>query len=387
MRALFAAGGTAGHINPALAIADKIKQTFPESEIKFIGTPKGMESRLVVKAGYDFTSIKMAGLQRKLTIKNIGRNVQATYYYVTAQAQAKKIIKEFKPDIVIGTGGYVTAPVLLCATKMGIKTVTHESNSLPGVTTKMLSKKVDKVLVCSEDTKKNLCYTENCIITGNPLRNNIPIEEKNAARERLGLPEGMTILSFGGSLGANKITDAVVELLSWEQKKGNINHIHAYGKSGKDTFLQQLSDNDIDINNPRFMLKEYINNMYTCMCAADLIVSRAGAMTLTELMAIGRASILVPYPYAAENHQYYNALTLQNANAALIIEDKNLTKTKLLETVNNLYNNRELLELMGENARKMAVTDAAGKILSEIIDLLQLQKSDKQIADKTSDNS
>lgn len=371
MKALFAAGGTAGHINPALAIADKLKSVFPETEILFVGTPNGMESRLVTKAGYDFKGVEMAGFQRRLTPVNIARNVKAAYcYLISAKMKVRKIIKEFSPDIVIGTGGYVTATVLGQACAMGIKTITHESNSYPGMATKMLSKKADKVLLATEDAKKHLPATDRCIITGNPLRSNIEIEERNAARERLGLPEGFTILSFGGSLGANRITEAVAELIAWEGRKGGINHIHSYGGKGKELFYNALQASGVTEDTSRHIFRDYIDNMYTCMCAADLIISRAGAMTITELTAIGRPSILVPYPNAAENHQYYNALTLSNANAAVLIEDKDLTKARLVDEVSKLFADRERLSLMEENSKKSAKNNAADIILKEIIDLL-----------------
>lgn len=371
MRVLIAAGGTAGHINPALAIADKIVNVFPESKVLFVGTPNGMEARLVKKAGYDFHGIKMAGIQRHLSFTNIKRNAQALYYYAAAFPQVKKLIGEFQPEICVGTGGYVCAAVLREAARMGIKTVTHESNSFPGITTKLLSKTADKVFVFSEDTLKHLKHHEKCVITGNPLRNNIPIEEKTAARKRLGLPEGFTILSLGGSLGANKINAAVAELMAWEQEKGGINHIHSYGGNGKDTFGGLLEENKVDKDSDRLILKEYIDNMYTCMCAADLIVSRAGSMTLTEIMAIGRPAVLVPYPNATENHQYYNAKTLEDAQAAILREDKDLTGEWLTETVESLYKDTARLESMGVKARQMAKTNAADLILSEIIDLLK----------------
>ena len=371
MRVLIAAGGTAGHINPALAIADKIVNVFPESKVLFVGTPSGMEAKLVKKAGYEFHGIKMAGIQRHLSFTNIKRNVKAVYYYAAAFPQVKKLIEEFKPDICVGTGGYVCGAVLREAARMGIKTVTHESNSFPGITTKLLSKTADKVFVFSEDTLKHLKHHEKCIITGNPLRNNIPIEEKASARKRLGLPEGFTILSLGGSLGANKINAAVAELMAWEQEKGGINHIHSYGGNGKDTFGGLLEENKVDKNSDRLILKEYIDNMYTCMCAADLIVSRAGSMTLTEIMAIGRPAVLVPYPNATENHQYYNAKTLEDAQAAILREDKDLTGEWLIETVQGLYKDMARLESMGVRARQMAKTNAADLILSEIIDLLK----------------
>ncbi len=374
MNVAFAAGGTGGHINPALAIADKIKEVFPDSEVLFIGSPDGLEAKLVTKAGYDFSPVMMAGIQRKLTPKNIGRNVKAVYYYLSAGRQIKKIFSSFSPDLVIGTGGYVTGTVLKTAVKCGIKTAVHESNSLPGVSTKMLADKADIIMLGSKDAEKHLKNCKKCVFTGNPLRNNIPIESREQARKRLGLPDCLTILSAGGSQGAARINDAVAQLLSWEQRKGNINHIHGYGKHGRDTFMQKVKENGVDENNPHFILKEYIDNMYTCMCASDLIITRAGAMTLTEIMAIGRASVLVPYPYAAENHQYYNALTLQNANAGRIIDDKELTAAKLINTVNEFYQNPELLQLMSENAAKLSAQNSADIILREIIDLMGLKK-------------
>ena len=371
MKIIFAAGGTAGHINPALAIADKVKQTFPEAEILFIGTPNGMESRLVVNAGYDFKGVEMAGFQRKPTPKNMLRNVKAAYcYLISAKAAVRKIIKEFQPDLAVGTGGYVTATVLGQAAAMGIKTVTHESNSYPGMATKMLSDKADIVMLAVEDAKKHLKHTERCVVTGNPLRTNIPIEEKSAARARLGLPDQFTILSFGGSLGANRITEAVAELVAWEQKTGGINHIHSYGTRNRDTFMQALKNSGVKEDKSCQIFKEYIDNMYTCTSAADLIISRAGAMTITELTEVGRASILVPYPAAAENHQFYNAKTLADKNAAIIIEDAELTGESLIKAVSELYENRVKLLEMEQNAHNQRESDAAGKIMSEIIDLV-----------------
>lgn len=371
MRILFAAGGTAGHINPALAIADKVREVFPETKILFIGTPDGMESRLVTKAGYDFRGVEMSGFRRDISPSAMVRNVRAAYcYLISAKSAVRKIIREFKPDLAVGTGGYVTGTVLGQAAALGIRTVTHESNSYPGMATKMLSTKADKVLLATEDAKKHLKDSSRCIVTGNPLRTNIPIEKRNAARERLGLPEGFTVLSFGGSLGANKITESVAELVAWEQKTGEINHIHSYGGGNRDIFMDALKSANVKEDKKRLMFKEYIDNMYTCMCAADLIISRAGAMTITELTEIGRPSILVPYPNATENHQYYNALSLVNANAAILIEDKDLTRARLVDEVSRLYSDRARLSLMEENAKKSAKSNAADKILGEIVDLV-----------------
>ncbi|MBP3854611.1 MAG: undecaprenyldiphospho-muramoylpentapeptide beta-N-acetylglucosaminyltransferase [Ruminiclostridium sp.] len=370
MRVILAAGGTAGHINPALAIADKIKQLFPDAVIKFVGAQGGMEERLVKKAGYDFTAFKMAGLQRKLTPQNIKRNIQAVHYYITARGDAHKLLKEFAPDVAIGTGGYVCAPVLTAAAKMGIKTAVHESNSLPGITTTMLSKHVDKVLAANEDVIAHLSHKDNCVVTGNPLRSNIPIEERSAARKHLGLPDGMTIVSFGGSLGANKISESVVGLLKWEQETGGINHIHSFGGNGRDMFDGLLKNNGIEPNE-RFRFREYIDNMYTCLSAADLVISRAGAMTLTELKAAGRPAILIPFPQAAENHQYYNALTMSKNGAAILIEDKDLSAERLLTEVKALYNDRERLAAMGEASAKLNIPNSTDLVVGNILDLIK----------------
>ncbi|MCH5324527.1 MAG: undecaprenyldiphospho-muramoylpentapeptide beta-N-acetylglucosaminyltransferase [Eubacterium sp.] len=372
MNVIVAAGGTGGHINPALAIADKLKSVFEDTNILFIGSPDGLEARLVKRAGYDFSPVKMAGIQRRISLKSIKRNVKAVYYYMNAGRQVKKIFDEFKPDLVIGTGGYVTGTVLKCAVKAGIKTAIHESNSLPGVSVKVLCDKVDLVMVGSEDALKHLKSCKKSVVTGNPLRGEIKLMTRQEARAELGLPDCMTVLSVGGSQGAVHINEAAAQLLQWEQKKGNINHIHGFGKHGHDTFNALLEKCGVDKDNPHFRIREYIDNMYVCMCAADLIVTRAGAMTLTELTAVGRASLLIPYPYAAENHQYYNALTLQKANAGRIIKDADLSGQKLIDEVNEFCNNPSLLELMGENAARLAEKNAADKILKELIDLCGL---------------
>jgi UDP-N-acetylglucosamine--N-acetylmuramyl-(pentapeptide) pyrophosphoryl-undecaprenol N-acetylglucosamine transferase len=380
VRVLLAAGGSAGHVNPALAIADKVMEVFPESDILFAGTAGGLEAKLVKRAGYAFSPIKAAGFQRKITIGNVGRNAKAAYYFVTAGAVSKKIIQKFKPDVVVGTGGYVTAPVLRTAAKMGVKTVTHESNSLPGIATKMLARTADKVFVSSQDTLKHFPDSGNSAkysVTGNPLRKGFRKGERSNRAEALaslGLTGSMTILSFGGSLGANAITEAVIELLKWEReqelKNGGINHIHAYGGNGREVFEKRLSENDIQPIKEKNIFAEYIHNMYTCITAADLVICRAGSMTQTELKAFGRASIQIPWAGAAENHQYYNAVTMKEAGAAILINDADISGKKLIEVVSQLYNDRLRIRLMEENAARMSSPNAAGVIVSEIIDLI-----------------
>lgn len=371
MRVIIAAGGTAGHINPGLAIADKIKQVFPESSILFVGTPQGMEARLVKKAGYDFTSFKIAGLQRSVSPGNLKRNIKAVYYYLTAGSSAKKIIKGFKPDIVIGTGGYVSMPIIQTASKLGIKTVNHESNSYPGVSTKMLAGYVDKMFVVNEDAAERLSHKEKCVITGNPMRSGIPAEDRDKARKQLGLPDGFTILSSGGSSGSNKITEAVIALLGWENEQGGINHIHSYGKNGREFFSEQLGKQGIVPDPKRTIIKEYIDNMYTCYSAADLVISRSGSMSQTELKNIGRASVQIPWEGATENHQYHNAVSMQKKGATFMITDAELTPERLINAVRRFYENKNTLIKTEEAAAAMAVKDSADRILGEILDLIK----------------
>ena len=366
MRIIIAAGGSAGHVNPGLAIADKIKQVYPdkESAVLFIGTPTGMEARLIKNAGYDFFPIKMAGLQRSLTPKNIIRNINAAHLYLHAGFEAKKAIKKFKPDIVIGMGAYISVPAVKTAAKMGIKTAVHGSDSYPGIALKMLSKYVDKIFVADEDAKKRIPNPEKCVITGNPLRSNIKFEDRDEARKKLGLPEGLTILSSGGSNGSNPITEAVIALLERENEAGGINHIHSYGRNRGNPF------EGVKLNPERTIIKEYIDNMYTCLSAADLVISRSGAMSQTEIKAAGRASVQIPWAGSAEYHQYYNALAMEKAGAAVMLEDKDLTPQKLVEVVMRLCQTPQKLREMEKKAKEMSSEYAADKILGEILDLI-----------------
>ncbi|MCL2036254.1 MAG: UDP-N-acetylglucosamine--N-acetylmuramyl-(pentapeptide) pyrophosphoryl-undecaprenol N-acetylglucosamine transferase [Oscillospiraceae bacterium] len=386
MRILFAAGGTAGHVNPALAIADKVREVFPESDSLFVGTQNGLESKLIQREGYAFSSIKASGFQRKITFRNIGRNAKAVYHFVTAGKASKKIISDFSPDIVVGTGGYVSAPVLSAAAELGIKTVVHESNSLPGMATKMLAKSAEKVFLSSERTlsyfPEHSKNPKKYVVTGNPLRFGFRTETKQdrkSALDSLGLdstPGVFTILSVGGSLGANSITEAVARLLKWERdsvkdaSRGGINHIHAYGGNGRGLFEKLLVKNDIQPIKGRNIFAEYIHNMYTCMMAADLVICRAGSMTQTELMAFGRASVQIPWAGASENHQYFNALTMKEAGAAILIKDEEDLGDKLIDAVSALYNQPSQIHRMEKNAAKMSSPNAAGVIVSEMLDLL-----------------
>lgn len=363
VRVLLAGGGTAGHLNPALAIAEIIKKHNPDAEFLFAGTPGSMEERLLSKTDYAFAPIKVKGFQRKLSIKNIGRNIKAGAYLVSSGPRAKKIISDFKPDLVIGTGGYVSGPIVMKAAQMGIPTVIHEQNAYPGVTTKILSKKVGEVMLTVKEALEYLDKDVTYTITGLPVRSAMSKKTKQEARKELGFDDSFCILSFGGSLGAGKINEVGADLIEWHSGKKDINHIHGYGGMGKDTFVKTLIEKGVDINNPRLRVSEYIDNMATCMAAADVVICRSGASTLSELQAVGKASVLIPSPVVAGNHQYHNAMVLGNAGAAFVYEQKDLEKSdEIIEKINYLYENPEEIEKMSKNASALYVKNTDDKV-------------------------
>ena len=374
MKILFAGGGTAGHINPAIAVASYIKQKQPDSQILFCGNPHGMEASLVPKAGFDFTPIKVKGFQRQINLRNIKNNAMAVAYLATASARARQIIKDFSPDIVMGTGGYVSGPVVRKAAQMGIKTVTHEQNAFPGVTTKLLSKYVDKILLAVPEAKKYLGDCDDrCVVTGNPIRGSVLKADRDISRIELGIPDDkVCILSFGGSLGARRINEAIADLMAWHYKRGKIWHIHATGSYGVELFPALLKEKGVDVSGCKnISIREYIDDMPRCLAAADLVISRAGAITLSEIEAAGRASILIPSPNVAENHQYHNAMALYNRNAAVVIEEKDLTGEMLCKQVEELISDPFTLRHLGNNARSMAIIDSNERIYREILKLLK----------------
>lgn len=377
LKIILSGGGSAGHVNPALAISEIIKEHCPDAEFLYVGTPWGMEHRLVEAAGFKYASVKVAGFQRHLSLKNIWRNIKAAVYLLTAGSKSKKIIKDFKPDIVIGTGGYVCGPIVRAAAKMKIKTLIHEQNAFPGLTTKLLAPDVDKILLTVDKAADRLdeqCRSK-CVVTGLPVRSEFLTKKisKSEAKRALGLDDSVCILSTGGSLGARAINNAALELMEWYIRDNvKVNHIHSYGKNNRDEFTQGLKARNIDLSkHPNFIVREYIDDMPTCMAAADLIISRCGMGALTEIEAEGKASILIPSPYLAENHQYYNGLVLQSAGAAVLYEQKDITDGLIAKTVRDLLKDPNALDEMSEHASEQFITDTPNRIWHEIKTLLE----------------
>lgn len=375
MKFLFATGGTAGHINPALAVASYIRDNYKDAEIMFIGTADHMESRLVPNAGFAFKTIEINGFKRSFSPKAIVANVKTVFKLIKSEQESKKIIRDFAPDVVIGFGGYVSGPVLQEAAKLHIPCCIHEQNAYPGITNKQLAKQVDRVMLTVEDAAKHLDCKNEPTVTGLPVRGELLNKSKKSAREELSVPDGKyLVLSFGGSLGAAPLNDSMFDILLRHADDGSVYHIHSVGTNGAeylDKFVEKGFErvSDTVVHKATVEVRKYIDNMDVCMAAADLVVGRAGASSLSEIEAMGKASILVPSPYVAENHQFHNAMALVNRNAARIIEEKDLTAESLSNMIDSLLSSQEQLFEIEKNAKSMAVLDSRERIADIIISL------------------
>ena len=366
MRVIIAAAGTAGHINPGLAIANEIKKQEKNSKIIFIGTTRGLENDLVPRAGYELKTIDAYGLSKKISIDNIKK----MYKTLKGFGEAKKIIKEFKPDVVIGTGGYICGATIMGAHKLGIPTVLHESNAFPGKAVKMLSKSTDTILVSFKDAIPRIKGAKNIVYTGTPVKirkQDYTNEQKKNKLEELKLKNDKpSVLIFGGSQGAKKINDALIEIIEKGLNK-NYQVIWATGPKQYDIIKEELDKNKKNINRIEGMkIVPYIYNMEEMMNVADLIVARAGAMTVTEIANLGKPSILIPLPNVSHNHQLYNAKVLENVGAATIVLNDELTGEKLNSEIENIVLNKEKMLNMGKDALKVSVSNVEEKIYNEI---------------------
>ncbi len=323
MRVLLTGGGTGGHVNPALAIAGTIRQNDPEAVIAYVGTERGIENKLVPKEGYPLYHVEIRGIRRSLSPANL----KALYLAATSPRKARRILEEFKPDLVVGTGGYVCWPVMKAAADMGIPTALHESNAIAGVAVKMLQNRVDRIYLNFEKTGETLtCPREKLLKVGNPLMKGFSAVTREEARKALGISDDCryVILSYAGSLGAEKVNDAILALMrDFTSKHPEVRHIHATGSIEKEICFRQFKEMGLD-SCPNIELLEYIYDMPLRMAAADLTISRAGAMTVSELALTGKCAIFIPSPNVAENHQFKNAKVLADAGGAALFEEKEL---------------------------------------------------------------
>ena len=365
MRVLISGGGTGGHVSPAIAIANYLREKNKNIQVVFAGTEKGLENKVMPREGYKLYYLKVRGFNRKKKF-SLG-NIDAAVKAFTSQMTAKKIIKDYKPDIVIGTGGYVSWPVLSVAAKKKIPTVIHEQNAFPGITTKTLAKTVDKVMISFEESRKYFKdgESEKFIYTGNPVKLEYFTLDTKELKKELS-PNKSMILSVGGSLGAYKLNETIIDFMDKYSKNKNISHYHVTGSIGYKEFGKLFKEKGLSAYNNLF-LSEYLYDIYKYYAAADIIICRAGALTLTELAVLKKPAILIPSPNVAENHQYKNAEVLEKHNAAILIEEKDLTAEILIEKIGELESDPFKLTNMAQNIGKFASRDTLDKIYDIIM--------------------
>ena len=364
MKVLLAGGGTGGHINPAIAIANTIKDHDKNAEIAFIGTKKGLENKLVANAGYPIYHIEMRGLRRSLSLSNL----KTAYYYFTAPHKAKKLLLALEPDVVIGTGGYLCWPLLHAAAKLGIPTAVHESNAIPGKAVKMLEKEVDRIYINFPGTVDYLSEKDKIRCVGNPLIAPPALEKSGDLKKSLKIPAGTkhVILSFGGSLGAERINEEVLCLMSsLSAKNPEIFHIHATGKIEHEAAMAKAAEYGLD-RCPNIRLVEYIYDMPLWERIADAVICRAGAMTISEMALLGVACILIPSPNVVNNHQYENAKRLADAGAAILLEEKFLTPNVLYDSVCDILYHKETAQRLSKNIKSFANPEAKEEIYEDL---------------------
>lgn len=370
MKVLLTGGGTAGHINPALSVADYMKEKNFTNEFLYIGSKDKMEAQIVPKAGLPFCGITIQGLSRKKSLRGIRENVQTLKLLQDAKKEVHQILQTFQPDVVFGTGGYVSAPVMIEAQKMGIPTVLHESNALPGMAVKKIAKNATTVLVADEKAVSRIETKGKIVKAGIPINEAFLTADPTFIREKLQLSdEDVLILSFGGSLGALTINEVMAKVMGKTLMQPNVRHIHATGSFYIEDFPQMLKESGVtaELATGKLHVSEYIDNMPECFAAADIIIARSGATTVNELSGVGRASILIPSPNVAENHQYYNAMKLGEVGAAIVIEEKNLTSDKMIYEVEKLILDSDKRKEMAEKAKEQFMDDANKRIVEEIL--------------------
>ena len=372
MNLIFTCGGTAGHINPAIAVATEMKRRYPDAKILFIGATGHMEEKLVPQAGFEVKCLPGSGLSRKLNMAGIKKNLYAVKCVLDAVKTCKKTFKEFKPDAVIGTGGYASFPALYAAQSMGIPTCVHEANALPGVTTKMAANKADRVLVAFEESRKHYKNPHKVEVVGMPLRQEFLYTTKESARAELGL-SGNVVVSAFGSQGAKVMNETMADMMPMEQRDNfPFTHIHATGSFGREWMPKRVKDNGVDFENcPALDIREYIYNMPAVMAAADVVIGRAGSATCNEIAACGTPCILIPSPNVTNNHQEKNARVLEEAGGAVVVLEKECTPEGMYALVKELLGDEARREEMSRKLRSMVRLDSTARICDIVEELIK----------------
>ena len=372
MKVVFTCGGTGGHINPAIAVAKVLKLRRPDSEILFVGAQGEMEEKLVPREGFRLETLRISSYERSLSPKSIVHNIKALYRVFSSRRRANQIIEEFQPDVIIGTGGYASYPMLRQGAKKGIPTAVHEANAMPGLTTRMVADSARSIMVCFEDSKAHYPHPERVEVVGMPVREEFIYTKRQDARKRLNIPEdAVLIVSAWGSLGAREMNKKIADFIRCEASDGTpFYHIHATGSFGWRWMPGLVSELGVDLKKyPRIDMREYIFNMPDVMAAADLFISRAGASSLNEIAAAGVPCIIVPSPNVTDDHQDKNARVLERRGAAIVVKEADCTGKGLYETAKSLVNDPERCAKMRSALRSLAVVDSAGRICDTVIRL------------------
>ena len=372
MNVIFTCGGTGGHINPAIAVANILKERHPEAKILFIGAQGHMEEKLVPAAGFELVTLPGSGLSRKLNLAGIKKNVNAIKCVLSAVGKCKKIIRQFDADVIVGTGGYASFPALLAGSQLKVPTIVHEANAVPGLTTKMAAAVADRVLVCFEESVKYYKNPDQVEVVGMPVRKEFLQGNKAEARKELGVEDGKwVVVSAFGSQGAKVMNETMADMMPLEQKDGfPFHHIHATGSFGKEWMPKRVKDNGVDYENCAALdIREYIYNMPTVMAAADVIIGRAGSATCNEIAAAGIPCILIPSPNVTNNHQEKNARVLEEAGGAVVVLEKDCTPDGMYELVKNLLADENRRKEMCKALHGLVKSDSARRICDMVEEL------------------
>lgn len=371
MNVIFTCGGTGGHINPAIAVAKMLRERRPESNILFVGAEEGLESNLVPREGFHLETLKISSFQRKLTPKAVAHNVSTLRNMGRAFRKADTILAEFKPDVIVGTGGYASYPMLRRGAKKHVPCAVHESNAVPGLTTKMVAKYAERIMVNFEESREQYEFPERVVVTGMPVREEFLYTKRSDARKKLGLDDRPLVVSYWGSLGAREMNKKIAVFIQAEINAGEpYQHIHATGSYGWRWMPDYVTKLGVDLSQHRAIeMKEYIYDMPMVMAAADLVICRGGAATISEVAASGTPSIIVPSPNVTGNHQEKNARILEQRGAALVVRESDCDGESLFASASSLLSDAAQLRAMRSALHHLAVVDSTEQIYETILEL------------------
>ena len=371
-RILFTCGGTAGHVNPAIALAQLARERDPGAEFLFVGADRGLEKGLIPQAGYAFRTVHISSFHRSFRPKEIEHNLISAANLARSPREAKNILREFRPDVVVGTGGYASYPAVKAAAKLGIPTAVHESNMVPGLTTEMLEPYADRIMVGFESCRARYKRPEKVIVTGTPVRRDFFRLNKAEAKRDLGMEDRPLIVSFWGSLGASGMNAGMADFLALEAAKEPFYHIHGAGEAGYPVLCRLLREKGVDLEaHPALQVREYIYDMAVVCRAADLVICRAGASTISELTALGVPALIVPSPYVTNNHQEKNARALEAAGAAAVLLEPDASGQRLFQAACGILRDGEKRAAMEKAMASLGIRDAAERIYQVILEICQ----------------